>query len=355
MLKITKRAELPALLKSTLQLGAIAAALIVAAMVILLWNFNPISVYKEMLFGAVGSGYRLQETINKMIPLLIMGLGMAVCFRMHFINIGAEGQFYMGVIAATLIVRIAGENTTSGVLPVMMIAALIAGGLWCLIPALLKLKWGVNETLVTLMMNYIATKLASYLQYTAWKDPKAYGFPKIANYPDAALLPKVFGIHCGWIIAIVLAVIIYILLFRSKLGYEISVMGENPRTARYAGINTAKVLVLSVLIGGGLCGLAGMIQASGIEKTMNDQMSGGMGFTAIIVAYMAKLNPIVLAIVAFFFAALLQGGAYIQSSLQIPADAAEVMQGIILLFIIGCDFFTRYKFELDTAERRVRV
>jgi len=329
--------------RAFLRIASILFALLLTGFILSILKYNSLQVYGEMVFGAVGSSYRIQETINKMIPLLIMGLGLSVCYRAQFMNIGAEGQFCMGVIGATYLIRLSGTSLGAMTIPVMMLFAVVFGGLWCLLPAFLKRFYGVSETLVTLMMNYIALKLVSYLQYSAWKDPKAYGFPKIANYPDEALLPKVFGIHIGWIIAISFVIIIYILLFRSKLGYEISVMGDNFETARYAGMKTTKILFSAALIGGGLCGLAGMIQASGIEKTMNDQISSGMGYTAIIVAYMSRLNPLALMVGSFLFAVLLQGGEYIQSSMRISSDIAEILQGMILLSILSSEFFTEYR------------
>lgn len=346
MLKIVKRTGASSGKKMVLQLLSIVVALIMTGLFLWALRYNPLLVYREMLFGALGSSYRIQETINKMIPLLIMGLGLSVCYRTQFMNIGSEGQFYMGAIGATYYIRLMGERFGVLTLPMMMLFSFVFGGLWCLLAALLKRYYGVSETLVTLMLNYIAIRIVSYLQYSAWKDPKAYGFPKIANYPSQAILPKVFGIHVGWIIALVLVGLIYVLLFRSKFGYEMAVMGDNLSTARYAGMNTGSVLIMSALIGGGLCGLSGMIQASGIERTMNDQISGGMGFTAIIVAYMSRLNPLALMLGSFLFAVLLQGGEYIQSSLQISSDIAEILQGMILICVLSSEFFAEYKVSL---------
>lgn len=318
-------------------------ALAVAGIVIAICGYNPVVVYREMLVGSFSSVYYVQQTIEKTIPLLIMGLGVAVCFKMNFINIGAEGQFYMGAVAATYVALNVSGLPSAVTLLVMFVAAFLAGGIWCLIAGFLKSKWGVSETLVTLMLNYIAIKLVSYLQYVLWKDPNSFGFPKIANYPVDLQLKSVFGIHSGWIIAIILTVFVWFLLHRIKLGYEISVMGANERTARYAGMNTTKILLLTSLIGGGICGLAGMIQASGVEHTLNDQMANGMGYTAIAIAYMAQMEPPAILIVSFLFSILLQGGAYMQISMQIPSATGDVIQGIILLFILGSEFFSRYR------------
>lgn len=337
------------------QFISIVIALLAAALVIGLLGFNPVLVYKEMIRGSLGNAYRFKETINKTIPILVMGLGFTISFKMNFTNIGVEGQFYMGAIAATGVVLIAPSIPASLMLPLMGISAFIGGGLWCLVAALLKLKWGANETLVTLMLNYIAIKWVSYLQYGPWKDPNAHGFPKIMNFPSSAQLPSLFGVHIGWIVSLILVGMIYVLLERTKFGYELSVIGENVKTARYAGLNTNGILTVAVMLSGGLSGLAGMIQAAGVERTLNDQISGGMGFTAVIAALMAGLHPILLVIVSFFFAILLQGGSYIQSALQIPSAAAEIVEGIVLLFVLGSEFFKRYRFVFTRMQKKEQV
>lgn len=344
MVRIVKKPEVSPKRGLVQRMAFILLSLVAAALVILILGYNPIQVYAEMIKGALSSAYRAQETVIKAVPLVIMGLGVAVCFKLNFSNIGTEGQFYMGAMAATWVALY--SPLPDGLrLPMMFVAAFIAGGIYCLIPALLKIKWRVSETLVTLMFNYIAAKLVAYLQYGPWKDPMAYGFPKIANFPKVARLPEVFGMHIGWIVALVLAAGVYLLLNRSKFGYEVQVMGENKVTARYAGMNATKITVLTVIIGGGLCGLAGMIQAAGVERTLNASLANGLCFTAIVVAYLAKLNPIAIVPAGFFFAVLLQGGSYIQSALQVPSTVAEVVQGVILLFVLASEFFIRYRFQ----------
>ncbi len=340
MFRIEKRTSSKGL---RLRIISVIIALIVAGIVIGICGYNPVTVYREMLVGSFGSTYYIQQTIQKIIPLLIMGLGVAVCFKMNFINIGSEGQFYMGAVAATYVALNCNGLPAWLTMLLMFVVAFLAGGIWCLIAGFMKSKWRVSETLVTLMLNYIAIKLVSYLQYVLWKDPASFGFPKIANYPDELQLKSVFGIHSGWIIAIILTVVVWFLMHRMKLGYEISVMGANELTARYAGMDTRKILLVSSLIGGGICGLAGLIQAAGVERTLNDQMGNGMGYTAIAIAYMARMEPVAILIVSFLFSILLQGGAYMQISMQIPASTGDVIQGIILLFILGSEFFSGYR------------
>ena len=344
MLQIVKKQEMSPRRAALLRIGMVFAALIAAGLIILLLGYNPITVYANLIKGAVTNKYRLTQTINKAIPLVILSLGVAVAFKMKFWNIGAEGQLYMGAIGATYVAIFHPDLPIYIMLPLMMLAGILCGGLWALIPALLKTSLGTSETLVTLMMNYIAQKIVTYLQIGPWKDPAAFGFPKIATFGENAVLPKVFGVHIGWIIALVLVVVIHILLKHTKLGYEIAVLGENPQTARYAGMSIPKILLVSVLISGGLCGLVGMMQASAIEKTLTDNISGGLGFTAIITAYLAQLSAPAILVVSFLFAILLQGGAFLQVSLQIPAAVAEVIQGVILFFVLASEFFSNYKF-----------
>ena len=341
MLRIEKKTSAHPILQRII---SVLAALVVAGIVIAICGYNPFVVYKNMVVGSFGSAYYVKQTVQKVIPLLVMGLGVAVCFKMNFINIGADGQFYAGAIAATY-VALHSEGMPAWVTVLLMfVVAFVAGGIWCLIAGVLKSKWGVSETLVTLMLNYIAIKLVSYLQYVLWKDPKAFGQPKIANYPKDLWFTNVLGIHYGWIVAVFLLILVWLLLRRSRLGYEIAVLGANQRTAKYAGMSTRKVLLLASLIGGGICGLAGLIQAAGMEHTLNDQMGNNMGYTAACIAYMAQMNPVAVLIISFLFAILFQGSAYMQIAMQIPAATGDVIQGIILLFILGSEFFSRYRF-----------
>jgi ABC-type uncharacterized transport system permease subunit len=326
---------------------SIIGALIATAIFISIMGHNPFEVYKSMLDGAFGSLYRFKETIIKAIPLIITSLGIAVAFKMKFWNIGAEGQILIGALAASFFALYVNNLPMPLMLIVMVIASIIGGGIWALIPAFFKAQFGTNETLFTLMMNYIALKIVVYLQYGPWKDPAANGFPTIANFPENAELPKLMGINIGWMIAVVLVIIMYIFLKHSKMGYEISVLGESENTARYAGMNIKKIIISTMLISGGLAGLTGMIQASGVSNTLSENLTGGVGYTAIITTWLGGLNPLLMLLVSFLFAALEQGGAYIQSAFQIPKTAAMFIQGTILFFVLGGEFFIQYKMIFD--------
>lgn len=327
--------------------SSIAASMIIMA----LMKLNPFEVYSKIINGSLGSAYRFRETVNKAIPLTVLSLGTGMAFKMKFWNIGAEGQFYMGAFGATWAVMLFPQLPAPVLLPLMAVFGFIFGGLFATVPALLKIKWGTSETLVTLMMNYIAQKWVGYLQYGPWRDPNGNGFPRIARFESNAILPSVCGIHIGWIITLVLAVLLFILLLRTKFGYEVSVIGESTNTARYAGINVKKTMLLAILISGGLCGLAGMMQASAIENSLTDNMSNGLGFTAVITTWLSRLNPLVMVGVSFLFSMLLQGGSFLQSSMQIPASMAQILQGVIIFFVLGSEFFVRYKLSFTRSSR----
>jgi simple sugar transport system permease protein len=304
---------------------------------------NPIDVYKAMLEGCFGSPYRIKETIRLMIPLAIISLGLIIAFKMKFWNIGAEGQILMGAMGASYVALNFHTLPKVLVLLLMIIASIVCGGIWSMIPAFFKSKYATNETLFTLMLNYIALKWVIFLQYGPWKDPKAFGFPKVPNFEDSALLPQIGGLHIGWIFLLILMAAIYIMMHKSKFGYEISVIGESENTARYAGIHVSKITLKAIFLSGGIAGLVGMIQVSGVSSTLNYEISAGMGYTAIIVTWLANMKIAFIPIVAFLFAVLSQGASYIQTAFQIPQSAAEILQGIILLFALGGEFFIHYK------------
>lgn len=344
--RVIKKSEPGRMKAAAIRIGAIVLALLASSLFILLLSLNPIDVYLKMVQGAFGTAYRVKETIVKTIPLVITSLGIGIAFKMQFWNIGGEGQIAMGAFAASYFALYMNNMPKPVLLLVMILAGMLAGGLWALIPAFLKAQWGTNETIVTLMMNYIALKWVMFLQYGPWRDPNSLGFPKIANFPENAVLPKLLGVHIGWIFALILVAVVYILINHTKKGYEIAVIGESINTARYAGINIKKTILIAIMLSGGLCGLVGMIQASAVNYTLSVEITGGVGFTAIITAWLAALSAPLILIVSFLFAALLEGGSYIQTVFGIPQAAAEILQGLILFFVLGSEFFVRYKFVL---------
>lgn len=343
MYRVVKRTDLTAKQSVSFRLLAILGALVTTGIFILFLGFNPMDVYISMLDGSFGTMYRFREAIILAVPLIITSLGISVAFRMKFWNIGAEGQIIMGAFAASYF-ALYHSNLPKGVLlPAMFLAAVAAGGIWALIPAFFKAHFGTNETLFTLMMNYMAQKLITYLQYGPWKDPKAMGAGKIALFTDNAALPEVFGIHIGWIIAIVLVALMYIFINKTKRGYEIQVIGESENTARYAGMNVKKIIMSSIMLSGALCGMVGMFQVSGVNHTLSYQVANGAGFTAIITTWLAGLSAPVIVVVCFLFAVLQQGGNFLQTAFSIHASVAQLIQGMILFFVLGSEFFIQYR------------
>lgn len=346
LLKITKRSNLTKRQEYLIRALAIVLALFCTALILLAFGLNPIRVYYAIVEGSLGTQLRIKQTIIKAVPLTITSLGILVAFKMKFWNIGGEGQIAMGAMAASYVALNYGSLPKPVLLVLMALAGIVMGGFWAFIPALFKRKFVTNETIFTLMMNYIAIKFVMYLQYGPWMDPNANGFPRVAPFPDNAILPTFLGVHLGLLIAIVCVILIYFLMTYTKLGYEITVVGESYETARYAGMNIGKIMIVAMLISGGLCGLVGMIQASAVEKTLVAGISGGYGFTAIITAWLARLNAPVTAIVCVLFAMLLQGGAYIQLAMNVPSSVAGIVQGTILFFVLGSEFFLQYKITL---------
>lgn len=326
---------------------SVVGAFIAAAVFIMIMGRNPIDVYLSMISGAIGSAYRFKETITKAIPLVLASLGIAAAFKMKFWNIGAEGQILVGAIAASYFALFYNSLPMPVLLTVMFLVSALAGGIWALIPAIFKAQFGTNETLFTLMMNYIALKIVTYLQNGPWKDPAANGFPIIAKFTENASIPKLFGLTSAWLIVIALVVVMHIFLKYTKKGYEIAVLGESEKTARYAGMNIRNIILISMLVSGGLAGVTGMVLASGVNQTLSANITGGVGYTAIITTWLGGLNPIFIMVISFLFAVLDQGGAYIQSAFQIPKAAAMVIQGLILFFVLGGEFFIQYKLVFD--------
>lgn len=342
---------------------SIVLALAVGSLLLLAAGADPIKTYKAMYDGAFGSAYYRSELLVKAIPLMLTGLAVSIAFRMLFWNIGAEGQLVMGAIATAWIPLFALKDSNLpawALLLLMGVAAFVAGALWGLIPALLKAFLQVNEIITTLMLNYVAILLLDYLYTGPWKDKQGFGFPGTASFKDVAALPrlpKAFGfgrVHVGLIIAIVAALVIWIVLLRTKWGYEIRVIGENPNAARYAGISLTRNFLLVMAVSGGLAALAGFGQVAGIAHRLQKGIAVGDGFTAIIVAWLAKLHPVGVLIVAILMAALSVGGDQISSTMRLPAAVAPVLQGTILFFVLGGDIFVRYRLRVvRKAARRV--
>ena len=351
IIRIAARSSIPTGQAVFLRILAVVLSLLAGGLFIAAQGHNPFEVYYHMVLGALGSTISFQETVKVAIPLLITSLAVAIAFKMRFWNIGAEGQIIIGAIAASNFALFHDELPHIVLMLVMFAAAVIAGGLWGVIPAFFKARFGTNETLLTLMLNYVALYIVQYLREGPWKDPSAQGFLQIARFSQNARLDSVAGIQLGWIVALVLVVIVHIYLTRTKNGYEISVVGESENTARYAGMNVKRIIMRTMFISGAICGLVGMLQASGTDKTLADSVAGGVGFTAIIVAWLSNLNAPIILIVTVLFSILEKGTSFIQSKFMISSSASDVLQGIILFFVLGFEFFTRYKVLISLSRK----
>lgn len=339
--------------------GSIIAGLIAGALIILLSGENPLAVYREMVTGALGSRYQLSETVVKMTPLLLTGLGVSVAFRMQLWNIGAEGQFYFGAIFVTWVALfgLPGALPDAGpwvVIPAMAVAGMLGGALWAAIPGVLRGYLGVNETITSLMLNYVAILVSEWLVHGPWKNPVGYGFPGTEMFGPATFLPTwgTTRVHLGLAFGLVASVILFVVLRRTRWGYEIAVAGASERVARYAGMATARNIVIVMLVSGALAGLAGMAEITGIGHSLQRGLSPGYGYTAIIVAWLGRLNPFGIILVSFLLAALLVGGEQLQLSLGISAAIAPMLQGTILFFLLGGDLLTRYRLVRQSGATR---
>jgi ABC-type uncharacterized transport system permease subunit len=340
-----KRLERSRLSEFLVPVFSFVMALLFGALILLAFGVNPLRAYSVMVKGSIGSSYAFSETLVKAIPLMLTGLGVSISFRMLFWNIGAEGQLAMGGIAAAFVALFLEKYLPPFlVLPTMMAAAVLAGALWGLIPATLKATIGVNEILTTLMMNYIAILFVEYLYFGPWRDPEGFGFPGTAQFPRTAWLPFLTGrVHLGIIFAVIAAALIWFILNHTKRGYEIRLIGQNPRAARYTGVNIGRNILVVMVLSGGLAGLAGMAEVSGIAHRLYSGLTAGYGYTAIIIAWLASLNPWGILVVAFMMGGLIVGGDQIQIAMQTPAAVAQVLQGAILFFMLGGSIFANYK------------
>ena len=326
-----------------IRVAAVLLALAVGGLFILLLGHNPLAVYASMLAGSLGTSMALAETVKMAIPLLVTALGITLAFRMRFWNIGAEGQICVGAIAASYFALFHSHWPSWTLYLVMGLSAFLFAGLWGAIPAWFKARFGTNETLFTLMMNYVALYIIQFLREGPWKNPEDMGFPKIARFAKSAQLPKVWDVHIGWIVALALLAIIHWYLRYSKHGYEISVVGENQNTARYASMRIRRVIVRTMFLSAAVCGVAGFLQAAGADRTLTEKVAGGAGFTAITVAWLSQLYPPAMLPVSFAFAVLQKGSGFIESVFGISNAAAAVLQGILLFFVLGFEFFIRFR------------
>lgn len=345
--RIAKRDAFPTWKAWMIRVAFIIFSLVICAVFIFsITKLNPIEVYKSMFRGAFGTERRAWVTVRDVMMLLCVSLGLAPAFMMKFWNIGAEGQILVGGIAtAACMIYLGNSVSTPLLLVIMFVVSAVAGALWGLFPALFKAKWNTNETLFTLMMNYVAIQLTSFF-VALWENPVGSNTVGIINpQTQGGWFPSLFGQEYGLnvVIVVILTVFMFFYLRNSKQGYEITIVGDSENTARYAGMNVKKIIIRTMLISGAICGIAGFITVAGASHTISTSTSGGRGFTAIIVAWLSKFNSFVMILFSFLIVFLEKGASQIASDFSLNDQASEIMKGIILFFVLASEFFINYR------------
>ena len=322
--------------------GAVVLAMLIGAVVILIMGKNPLKAYAALLDGAFGNMNSIAETLLRSVPLAVMGLGVAAAFRASVFNIGGEGQLYLGATAATCVGLAFPDLPAWLLLPMMGLAGMAVGALWGSIAILLKLKFNANEMISTIMMNYIATNLVSWLLHGPIKQ-KGNPLAQTARLSDNAIIPVIIKrtrLHAGFIVVLILVVITWFLLNKSVWGYQIRVTGRNMQASEAAGINVKRVLYSAMIFSGATAGLAGFFEASGIQNRMIENVSSGYGYTAIVVALLGQLNPFGILLSAILFGGLSIGASTMETAVGVPASAVSVIQYLIVILFIGRGAFT---------------
>lgn len=348
-IKVFPRERITGLFNVMLLLLSLLAGLVAVGFVFAIKGVNPFFAIWSIFKGSFGSWFGIKETLTKAVPLILIGSGLALAYRAKFWNIGAESQLLLGAIFATWVGLNWGPHLPAIlIVPLMFIAGFIGGALWGMIPAVFKIKFGINEVISTLMLNYIAAEIVKFLVVGPWKGATKYGYPYTDDLPEQAILrlfPYSRVSPVLLILAVATALILGYVVFRTRFGYEIRVIGENTEAARYAGIDFFRTSVIMMAISGGVAGLAGVGELAAIHHHLSypETISAGYGFTAIIVAWLGKLNPSYSIFSGIFFAGIIVGGDAIQMSMGLPAATVNVFNGFILTFLIMGDFFLQHR------------
>ncbi len=320
-------------------------ALIVAGVIFLGYGVDPIEAYKRIFSGSFLSPYGFFETVVKAIPLMVCGVGLSIAFRARLWNIGAEGQLLMGAIGATWIALSFPEAPAIALQPAMFLIGFVFGAVWGLIPGILRAKFGSEVAITSLMMNYIAQRILEYLVYGPWKGPGEWGFPYTTKFSVSGQLPRLLGTRIHYptlLLGLGLSVALYVLTTRTRFGFEVRVTGENPEAARYAGMSFLRIAILTMLISGGLAGLAGVGEVAGVQLRLRTGISTGYGYTAIIVTWLGRLNSLLVVPVSLLLGGMLVGGDAIQL-IGLPFAAIDIFNGLILLFVVGGEILMEYE------------
>ena len=354
-IRMIRRPQIPMWKAWAIRLGAILISLVFCALVtVLVTGENPFSLYAAMWRGAFGKDY-IWSTMQNVAILLCISLAVTPAFKMHFWNTGAEGQTLIAALATAMCMFFLGDVLPTWLLFVVMIAAsILAGILWTVIPAVFKAQWNTNETLFTLMMNYVAIQLVEVFLKIADKSGSNTVGPSLLT---KGWLPVIGGQKylLNILIVAVVTVLVYIYLKYSKHGYEISVVGESEKTARYIGINVKKVIIRTMILSGAICGLTGLLLVAGTSHSIDSNLVEGRGFTAIMVSWLAKFNPLAMIFASVLLVFMDRGAEEVTSRLGLNSSYSEILTGIILFFIIGCEFFIQYKLVLNHKHKEVKA
>jgi simple sugar transport system permease protein len=350
---LERRAERSATIAIASPLFAIALTLVTMAILFAILGKNPIAALGVYFIEPLTDSYSLIEIAVKATPLVMIAVGLALCYIANVWNIGAEGQFLIGAVCGSWIaVKTQGTDAGAWVLPAMLVAGAIGGALYALIPAICKVRFGASEILTSLMLVYVAELFLDYLVRGPWRDPNGYNFPTTAEFDPVATVPTLIEgsrLHLGAVIALIVVMIATVLLGRTIMGFEIRVVGAAPRAARFAGFDADRLVIVTFLISGALAGLAGIIEVAGPIGHLQPGISPGYGFTAIIVAFLGRLNPVGILIAGLFLALTFIGGEQAQIAMKVPLDLTKVFQGILLFYVLACDSLILYRIRLVTS------
>ncbi len=341
--RVTRRQERLGWRSGLVVLAAVGVSLLISMLLLSLQGIAPLAGFSVLVEGAFGSRWALEDCLIKGIPLFLCSLGVAIAFRLQIWNIGAEGQFALGAVGATWIALSFPGLPKWALLPLMISMACLAGGFWGMIPAMLRQRLGTNEIIVTLMMNYIAILFLEYLVYGVWKDSS--GFPMTAQFVPQAIVGKIgdTGVNWGLSHCLVLGVLVWIFFRYTRWGYELKACGDSVRAARYAGLPYDRLVVLVMVMSGALAGWAGFLETSASLNRLQPSIMAGYGYTAIVVAWLARLNPLNIAISSFLLAGLRVGVENLQLDLQVPAAFGAIIEGLILMTVLAGGFFIFYR------------
>jgi simple sugar transport system permease protein len=355
-LVLERRAERSALIAITSPVIAIALTLATMSALFALLGKNPITALDVYFVDPLTHAYTLQEIAVKATPLVMIGVGLSLCYIANIWNIGAEGQFTIGAVAGSwLAVRTQGADVGYWVLPAMLLLGALGGALYAMIPAICKVRFGASEILTSLMLVYVADLFMDYLVRGPWRDPNGLNFPTTAEFDPVATVPALIEgsrLHAGAILTLVLVMLASVMLSRTIKGFEIRVVGAAPKAAGFGGFNARQMTLFTFAVSGALAGLAGIIEVAGPIGHLQPGISPGYGFTAIIVAFLGRLNPVGILIAGLFLALTFIGGEGAQISLKVPLDLTKVFQGILLFFVLACDSLIIHRIRLVSTSRK---